>query len=121
MGCVAGQVVPFPLFWYRQSATSLGQTTSAALYHERTRRPYEAALPPSMAPMLLVAQGLQRARHDASVEQVRKPVTFGYSWNDDDLVKLIECCSYGGDGQAAEESYGAKRDSSCQFWKPSTV
>ena len=64
------QVVPFPLFWYRQSATSLGQTTSAALYHDRTRRPYEAALPPSMQPMLRVAQGLQRARHDASVEQV---------------------------------------------------
>jgi hypothetical protein len=94
-------VVPFPLFWYRQSATSLGQTTSAALYHERTRRPYEAALPPSMAPMLRVAQGLQRARHDASIEQVRRPVTVGYRslrslpccscarqrWNDDDLAK----------------------------------
>jgi hypothetical protein len=48
--------VPFPLFWYRQSATSLGHVTSAALYHQRTRAPFEAALPPSLAPMLQVAQ-----------------------------------------------------------------
>lgn len=65
------QVVPFPLFWYRRSATSLGHVTSAALYRDRTRRPYAAELPDAMEPMLRLVQGLQHGIVKARDEQVR--------------------------------------------------
>ena len=52
----AVEVVPEPLFWYRQSPDSLGHTTSRSLYFRRVLRPYLEAVPEAMHPALQVTQ-----------------------------------------------------------------
>jgi len=63
------QVVPFPLYWYRRSASSLGHVSSGQLYRGRTRGPYTQAVPQSLEPLLRLVQGLHHGIQEAHVEQ----------------------------------------------------
>ncbi|MCL8208199.1 MAG: glycosyltransferase [Actinomycetia bacterium] len=51
------EVVPVPLFRYRESADSMVRATLRGRNHWRSARPYLAAVPPALGPLVLFAQG----------------------------------------------------------------
>ena len=59
------QVVPYPLFWYRQAPGSMVQTTSLHLYRSRVLTPFAEKVPTGLTGALELAKTLAAERGDA--------------------------------------------------------
>jgi hypothetical protein len=92
------QVVPQALVWYRESSNGMLKTTGELENHSRALRPYLAAVPAGLRPLVLLAKAFCREKdgeHEAwQLDSVRRVVLFGASRAAAQAVELASRCGW---------------------------